>query len=223
MIDQNPKFGKSLKEDKTVTITVSLGWTLAALPTDLANKPVTDADNELALMGFTVGPPTHKFDETVKKDAVISLAPGTPAQLPKRSAVSVVVSDGPATGRAGHSRGATFDQMATALAAVQLKAVQSQGFSDTIPVGQVITTTPLSGQPAPRGSNVTVVVSKGPQLIPIPNVVGMTGIDTINALKAAGFVIGSVEGDPTKKVLATDPPSGELHAKGTPVRIIIRG
>jgi DNA mismatch repair protein MutS2 len=42
------------------------------------------------------------------------------------------------------------------------------------------------------------------------------------ALQAAGFTVSGVEGSPTGTVLATDPPAGEQHPRGTAVRIFTR-
>jgi serine/threonine-protein kinase len=87
----------------------------------------------------------------------------------------------------------------------------------------VITTNPAPGAQVPRGSKVAVVVSQGPPLIPIPDVTGKSVTEAAAILQQAGFTISGVLGDPTKEVLATDPPAGEPHPRGTPVRIIARG
>jgi serine/threonine-protein kinase len=224
VIHQDPAPGKSLGEGKTVTLTVSLGNTLSTIPPDLAGKPFADAKNELEFSGFVVPDPTRQFDEQIAKDIVIGLPPGTPNQLPKQTPVTLIVSDGPAPRTVpAIPPNATYDQMAAALAAVQLVATQAADFSDTVPAGVVIRTNPAPGAQVPRGSKVTVVVSQGPPLIPIPDVKGKSVTDAAAILQQAGFTISGVLGDPTKEVLATDPPAGEPHQRGTPVRIIARG
>ncbi|MBS1837251.1 MAG: PASTA domain-containing protein, partial [Actinobacteria bacterium] len=58
--------------------------------------------------------------------------------------------------------------------------------------------------------------------IPVPNVVGQSGTAAAAALQAAGFGVSGIEGSPSSAVLATDPPAGEAHPAGTPVRIFTR-
>jgi serine/threonine-protein kinase len=220
---QDPAPGESLAEGDTLTLTISLGNTLVAVPTDLVGKPLADAQYQLASAGLLLAPPVRQFDENVAKDVVIALGPDTPEQLPRESEVTLVVSDGPQPRTVPPiPPGATYDQMAAALAGVQLVAAPGEAFSDTVPAGQVISTDPAPGTQAPRDSTVTVVVSKGPELIPIPNVVDMTVADATSQLEAAGFIVSGVVGNPTKKVLVTDPPAGEPHPRGTNVLIYAR-
>ena len=50
----------------------------------------------------------------------------------------------------------------------------------------------------------------------------MIGLDVEEAtrlLEADGFVVAGVQGSPTRPVLATDPPPGEILARGTEVVI----
>ena len=55
----------------------------------------------------------------------------------------------------------TFAQAQAALSAVGLTATQTTSPSTTVPQGQIIATSPASGQTAPYGSSVTVTVSSG--------------------------------------------------------------
>ena len=68
----------------------------------------------------------------------------------------------------------TFNQAQAALQAVGLTATQNNESSTTVPSGQVISTSPASGQPAPFGSAVAVNISTGPPTTTVPNVIGDT-------------------------------------------------
>ena len=78
----------------------------------------------------------------------------------------------------------TYNQAQAALTAVGLTATQNNESSATVPSGQVISTSPASGQQAPYGSAVAVNVSTGPPTTTVPNVIG----DTVHAghQRAAG-------------------------------------
>ncbi len=223
VLAQSPSPKTKLREGKTVTITVSLGNTLVDVPQDLVGIPFTDAATRLDTLGLVAGDPTRQFDENVPKDFVISLAEGTPPQIPRGDTLTLVVSDGPQPRAVPDvGQGGTFEAAAAALAAVQLQAVQVPTFHDTIPAGQVIGTDPPAGTEVPRDSPVNVLVSQGPELIPIPDVTGKSVSEATQILSNAGFVVDQVQGNPTQPVLITDPPPNEPHIRGTKVVIYTR-
>jgi serine/threonine-protein kinase len=226
VIGQDPAAGKSLAEDKTVTITVSLGNTLVAVPVDLVGKPVADAAAELQAIALDLGGQTPQHDETVPSGTIIAVDPATPPQLPKGEKVNVTVSDGPAPRTVPQlSSTMSFQQASQALAAQQLVGVQSDSinqYSDTVPAGQIIGTDPAAGTQVPRDSKVRVIFSKGPQPIPIPDVRTKSVADATATLQAAGFPVVGVTGSPSNPVLFTDPPPNEPHVKGTGVTLFTR-
>ena len=65
-------------------------------------------------------------------------------------------------------------------------------------------------------------VSKGPAPIAVPDVRYNSGSVATAMLEDAGFTVSGIEGSPSGMVLATDPPAGELHPRGTAVRIFTR-
>jgi eukaryotic-like serine/threonine-protein kinase len=226
VIAQDPEAGKSLAEDKTVTITVSLGNTLVSVPTDLVGKSVADATAELQATSLDLGTQTPQHDESAVAGTILLVDPATPPQLPKGEKVNVTVSDGPAPRTVPQlSPTMTFEQASQALAAVQLVGVQSDDlnrFSDTVPAGQIIGTDPPAGADVSRDSKVKVIFSKGPQPVPIPDVRDKSVAEATSILQAAGFPVLGVTGSPSSQVLFTDPPPGEPHAKGTGVTLFTR-
>jgi serine/threonine-protein kinase len=123
----------------------------------------------------------------------------------------------------------TVEQATTALEGVDL-AVNSKGteeYSTTIPAGRVISVASTRGTIRP-GDSVALVVSKGPELIAIPDVTDMTIAAARDALEELGFTV-TVETDiPARlwgqswaKAGSTDPASGTQSPKGSTV--ILRG
>ena len=105
------------------------------------------------------------------------------------------MSDGPAprtvpSGLAGK----TYDEAAAALAAVQLGPTKVEEFSDTVGAGQGHRAPPGRGRAAPRDSEVEVVVSKGPDLVTVPDVKGTDLEGAVAKLEAAGLTAGDVFG-----------------------------
>jgi serine/threonine-protein kinase len=116
--------------------------------------------------------------------------------------------------------GATFDQAASAISAAELTPAKGEEFSDTVPAGQIIHIDPAPGTEVQRGSTVNVVVSKG--MTPIPDVKNQSVADATAQLQAAGFTVAGVDGDPSRTVVATNPPAGTPAPKGTGVRLITK-
>jgi serine/threonine-protein kinase len=61
-------------------------------------------------------------------------------------------------------------------------------FSPTVADGLVLATTPGAGTSAPRGSTVSLTVSKGPKPVNSPKLVGLSNADAQAAIAAAGLV-----------------------------------
>jgi len=102
----------------------------------------------------------------------------------------------------------------------ELKAEFVQDFSDEVETGQVIETDPPAGEKADKGATVTVHISKGADLVAVPDVVGMTYSDAYDTLVAAGFVPDqSGQGN---RVVKTDPSPGKRVKRGSGVTIYLR-
>jgi serine/threonine-protein kinase len=97
--------------------------------------------------------------------------------------------------------------------------------SSSVDAGNVISTNPTAGSPAPKGSAVTIFVSTGPEQAKVPNVVGQTQSAATNTLTDAGFnvTVVQVPSNPSSagKVIAQNPTAGQNGSKGDTVVITI--
>jgi serine/threonine-protein kinase len=227
VLAQDPASGSSLAEGEVLRLTVSLGATLAAVP-DVTGQPLDEARTAITDAGFVVASESRAFDEEVPVDAVISstpvdVAPEADGRLPKGTAFDLVISDGPAPRVVPEGlQGARADDAEAALEAVQLEVVRSPSPSNEVPEGFVISVSEQPGTELARGEQVVLEVSSGPPPVPIPDVRFQSGAVAAAMLEADGFTVAGIEGSPSGMVLATDPPAGELHERGTAVRIFTR-
>jgi serine/threonine-protein kinase len=113
----------------------------------------------------------------------------------------------------------SFAQAQAALQAVGLTATQNNESSTTVPSGQVISTSPASGAPAPYGSAVAVNVSTGPPTTTVPNVIGDTVSQATTALQAQGLSVSGVSGSPSNAVSGTQPSVGSTVPTGSSIQI----
>lgn len=90
--------------------------------------------------------------------------------------------------------GAPLGDAESALTAADLAVQTQERFDDTVPAGHVISSSPSTGTTVKKGTNVAVVVSKGEQTFPVPQVVGRDLESARTQVEELGLVL--VEDDP---------------------------
>ncbi len=223
VLGSQPEPGTRLARGKEILLTVSAGQTEVAVPTDLAGKPLDQASAELDAVGLKVATARSRYDEGVAKGSVIGVVGGTPAKLEKGSTVKVVVSNGPEPRTVPSGLvGGTEAEAKAALGALGLKVAVNESFSDTATTGDVISQSPRPGTQVPKGSTVTIEVSKGPELVVVPDVTGATSpAGAAQILRNAGLVPGSVSGPAVGSPIGTTPGRGTKVKKGSTVDILL--
>jgi eukaryotic-like serine/threonine-protein kinase len=228
VLAQSPAPGAALAEGGTLRLTVSLGATLTAFP-DVVGRPEGEARATLEEVGLVVAPVTRAHDEDVPVDTVVSTAlpegvePESDGRIARGTPIGLVVSDGPAPRAVPEGLvGAARADAVAALEAVQLDATVREDHSETVPAGVVISADTAAGEEVERGATVGLVVSIGPAPIAVPDVLWISGAMAADQLEKAGFTVAGIEGSPSGMVLATDPVAGELHQRGTAVRVFTR-
>ena len=156
VIDQDPSADAIVPKGTTITLTVSTGPNLVAVP-DVTKKSQADATNAMETAGFVVSV-KQTMSETVPKGNVISQSPNAGTKLAKGSTVTLTVSTGPPPVKVPNLLCMTRKQAQDALNHAGLKG-NFQGLSgDT---KRVVDQDPVAGADAPKGSTVNVVMGYG--------------------------------------------------------------
>ena len=219
VVEQHPGTGAFLAQDEAVEVVVSRGPPPVPLP-DVTGQPAADAQAALEAATFVVAV-ERRHDEDVPRDVVLSTDPAGGGRAPRESTVTLVVSDGPAPVPVPEVAGLGYDEAATALRDKRLVPVQREAYSDTVEQGKVIGTEPAAGQPAPRDSEVGIVVSLGPEIIRVPNVTGSTVEAASETLRAAGLVPDVQNYSPGARVRAQDPSGGAEARRGSKITLFL--
>lgn len=97
--------------------------------------------------------------------------------------------------------------------------------SDTFPRGTVIWQDPAPGTVLPPNSAVQLVISAGPSLVAVPDVIGFNLAQATRIMSAAGVKVGAVDtvtgGQERGVVQATRPAAGVGRPRGAPVAIVV--
>jgi eukaryotic-like serine/threonine-protein kinase len=99
-------------------------------------------------------------------------------------------------------------------------------FDDDIVAGLAVGTEPEAGREIRKFQAVSLFVSKGPQLFPLPGLSGKSLDDAKNTLNGAEMALGTVtetfsESGPAGTVLAQDPAADTPARRGTPVNLTV--
>lgn len=164
-----------------IKLLVSAGPKLVAVP-NLVGLDVASASAKLLTSGFKVGTLSSWFSEKPLGQVYDYLGlDGSP--IPESSSVNLKISLGSIPVVAGLDQAIAV----AAIEAVGLKIAEvGSEFSDTIAKGQVISLLPLT-EPLGKGSEVKLLVSKGPNVIVMPQVIGETLSAAQNLLTSLGL------------------------------------
>ena len=170
----------STRRGSTITLLVSKGKERFSVPT-LDGLTQDKATAALSAQHLKIGTITQKYDDAVPTGQVISSTPGPGASVKRDSTVDLVVSQGSQPVGVPDVTGETQNAAEKSLADAGLKvAYGTAQNSDTVASGSVISQDPPDGQQAHHGDTVTLVLSKGPNMVTMPDV---TGKDTATATK----------------------------------------
>jgi serine/threonine-protein kinase len=218
-----PGAGSELGKESTVRLVVSKGKERYAVPKVIGAR-LGDVGATLSPLTLRLGGRSEEWSETVAKGVVISQDPAPGESVKRSTSVSVVVSKGREPIEVPTVTGAPFDAASAAITRAGLTVQRGEDVnSDAVPAGQVVSQSPDKGT-LHRGDAVTVVVSKGPVLVPVPNVVDQQDTAAEKTLTDLGFTVdkqypfGELF---EKKVRAQDPAAGTPVPKGTTIHLTI--
>lgn len=220
-VSSNPPTGTEMSKGSDITVVFSKGPERYKVP-DLDGKTTAEATTSLTARHLGVGTTSEAFDEEVPKGEIISSSPTPGTSLKRDATVALVISKGPEPIPVPAVTGRTADAATTSIEDLGLKVAKAEeAYSTTVPKGSVISQTPSNGTLV-RGETVTLTVSKGPEMVAVPKVDGLSRAAATQKLQDAGFKV-SVQtflGGVLDEVRASRPGSGNAP-KGSTVTILV--
>jgi len=233
IVKLSPQAGARVPKGGAVTYTVSRGVDLVTVPDGVVGKLQAVADTALKDASLTPVYAEPRYDDSAPKGQVLEATvlvngapqPATPGMQVKRgSDVTLVVANGPTPTTVASVVGMTVDDATKQLAKDKLKLnVADQQFNDQVPAGQIISQDPVAGAPAHHGDTVNVVVSKGPELVPLKNYRNQDVAKAKAELEAEGLVVDvqPMVPSPLGRVWSQTPTGGKTNTvpKGSTVTL----
>lgn len=122
--------------------------------------------------------------------------------------------------------GTPRDQAVKAMQANDLDFTTVEDYSEDVAAGSVIKTDPTAGIRAPRGSKVTLTISKGPERYTMPAVVGFTVDDARSAFESVQLTVGEIKEEwsadvESGKIISASEPAGAMLPPGTAIDLVV--
>ncbi|MFD0440447.1 Stk1 family PASTA domain-containing Ser/Thr kinase [Streptomyces chartreusis] len=224
VISTDPGTGARIRHNDSVKLVISQGPETVKVP-DIEGYPLAKARTELKESGLQPGMVKREFNDDVTRGSVLSADPGTGTEVRSGSAITLIVSKGSpvdvpdVTGEDPADARAELEE-----AGLKVK-IASARVNSEFDAGQVAQQSLAEGKQAAEGDTVTLTLSKGPELIEVPDVVGDSVDDARSELEAAGFEVDEdrgllgLFGDTVKKQSVE---GGETAPKGSTITITIR-
>jgi serine/threonine-protein kinase len=221
VLDQSPPPGRDERRGYDVRVVLSGGHAPVAVPSVLGDNGST----AVAMLRSSHLHPrvVVAYDETVAPGKVVSADPSS-GTVAYGHEVTVTVSRGPSPRTIPSGLvGSPWSKVGALVTDLRLRPVEKLAYSSTVPAGDVVATEPASGATGVRvGSTVDVVVSRGPRLVVVPPVDGLSIESAISALEARGLAVTEQVGPPNSTyATATDPLAGASVAPGTDVTLYV--
>lgn len=217
----NPAPGKPLGRFQTAKIFVSKGIEMLTMP-DLTGKTREEALELVKKARFNTPQISEDFHDTVPEGQISSQDPAPNASVAHNTIVKITVSKGRQPVSMPDLVGKPSQEAQNELTQVGLQPQVTEDFSDSVPKGKVISQSVAPNTTVHRLDQVNLVISKGPEVVAVPNVFGKSEGDARAALESAGFTVNVKRtfGD-SKRVLNSNPSAGTQAKVGSTVTITL--
>ncbi|MEV6944960.1 Stk1 family PASTA domain-containing Ser/Thr kinase [Streptomyces sp. NPDC051172] len=224
VISSDPAPGTRIRDNRSVALTISDGPETVQVP-DVSARTLAEATAQLKKSGLEPGMVTRQFSQDVPKGSVISTTPEAGTKRHAGAAIALVVSRGSPV----DVPDVTGEDLASAKSGLEgaglTVKVASAQINSEYDKGQVAAQTPAGDSQAADGDTVTLTLSKGPEMVEVPDVTGDSVDDAHKALEGAGFKVEEdrgllgLFGDTVKNQSVK---GGDTAPKGSTITIKIR-
>jgi beta-lactam-binding protein with PASTA domain/predicted Ser/Thr protein kinase len=222
VISQDPQPGDRVPRDNKVVLRVSLGPPTTKVP-DVRGRRETDAVAILKDAGLEAN--VQRVPSREPEGTIVAQSPAVDATVKLGTEVRINSSSGPQLVSVPPVEGDQYEDAAATLQRAGFAVARSDVESDE-PRGVVVAQHPEGNSSQPRGSRITLSVSKGPSSTQVPDVIGFSEDAARSALVGEGFQVRvrrrSVSSpEEADVVLDQFPAAGETANAGSVVSIFV--
>ena len=218
IISTKPGGGGKVSPDGVVGLVVSKGQERILL-TALKGTTPDIASQKIADLGLSVGEIIENFDSVVEAGFVIGTNPKEQTPVKRGSIVNIIVSKGIEKVSLSSYLGKGGEQALSELTESGFDVEIEYKFSENIFRGQVISQSPEGSNSIEKGSKILLAVSKGPEFVFVPNVLGKSKNNAALDLENLGLRV-AIKG--SGKVNNISPAIGSKVKQGALITLTLR-
>ena len=220
-----PGGGGHLPKGQTVHLILSKGKERISIPS-LAGLTQDAATVALINAGLKVGNVTQVFDMKIAATLVVNGNPAAATLVRRNSIVDLIISKGIEQLSLNSYVGKTSDQATNELTDAGFVVKSAFSYSEVVPAGAVISQTPSDATgvtSAPKGSTITLVISRGTQFVFIPNLFSLSEAEARTSLESLQLKVSvkKIGSKKIKKVTGISPKVGAQVKRGTLIVITL--
>jgi eukaryotic-like serine/threonine-protein kinase len=191
---------------------------------DVVGRRSATAAQILQNRGFEVNVENVRSD-SVPTDRVATQRPQPRQEAKEGSTVTIIVSNGPGDATIPFVRGSPRAQAERRLKAAGFRVDVRREFNEDVAQNRVIETSPSERSRLERGRTVTLVISRGPRMVEVPDVVGKDRDEAERLLEARGLQVSFTDREDADKepgtVLQMSPAAGTKAERAATVTLTV--
>lgn len=222
ILESDPSGGDKVDAGGRVNLVVSKGQERYVIPVLTGLTPAA-ALKVLTSQPLKSAGISEAFNTTIPKGLVISSNPSSGQKVKRDTPVSILVSKGIEEIALTTYVGQSADQAQNELTEAGFNVESSFAYSESVAAGAVVSQAPSGVVSAPKGSTITLVVSRGSKFVFIPNVYSIETNKAMATLKDLGLKVKvrSIGKKTIKYVTNVSPKIGAKVLRGTVVTITV--
>ena len=218
VIASEPGGGGKISPDEKVGLILSKGQERILIPRLNGLTPDV-ASAQLSSLGLTVGEINEIFDMKIAAGYVIATEPKETMAVKRKAIVNLIVSKGVEQISLQSYVGKGGEQALSELTEMGFDVDAAYKFSDSVFKGQVISQSPEKMESISKGSKINLAISKGPEFVFVPNVLGKNKNDASLDLENLGLRV-KIKG--SGKVNNISPAIGAKVKQGAVITLTLR-
>ena len=218
VIASEPGGGGKISPDEKVGLILSKGQERILIPRLNGLTPDV-ASAQLSSLGLTVGEINEIFDMKIAAGYVIATEPKETMAVKRKAIVNLIVSKGVEQISLQSYVGKGGEQALSELTEMGFDVDAAYKFSDSVFKGQVISQSPEKMESIGKGSKINLTISKGPEFVFVPNVLGKNKNDASLDLENLGLRV-KIKG--SGKVNNISPAIGAKVKQGAVITLTLR-
>jgi serine/threonine-protein kinase len=223
IIESIPPGGGRIETGEKVTLVISKGAERYTI-TSLVGLTPSAAASSIKKSPLKIGENIEVFSNTIPKGFVIGSKPKVGSKVKRNSVVNIIVSKGVETFLIPSYVGMSGEQALNELTESGFNVDSSYSFSENVLAGTVISQNPSGNSRAPKGSSITLSVSKGTEFVFVPNVFSLDEATAVRLLQDLELkvIVKKIGVKTTKKTTNVSPKVGSKVKRGSTVTITVR-